>query len=144
MHLDYDPGSEAAYVQFLDEPVDATRQVDDDRILDFTADGRVLGLELLGVRGGVRLSGLPVDQGAVARLLHGAGIPVLDALEVTGALLLSPAVTTGSATFEQHAGALAVPLLMPNHPPDPFGHEMGPLSVTGPRLSVEVPCVHSS
>ena len=78
MNVEYEPGSDAAYVQFLDAPVAYTQMIDDGRILDYAASGAVLGLELLGIKGGVRLSGLPIDRAAVAAALGSVGVPVLD------------------------------------------------------------------
>ncbi len=97
MNVEYTPGSQLAYVLFRDEPVGYTRMIDDDRLLDYTTTGDIIGLELLGVLGGVRLADLPVNRAAVARALRAVGIPVLDEPEMSSSLSRPGVVTVGVA-----------------------------------------------
>jgi len=97
MNVEYTPDSQLAYVLFLDEPVGYTRMIDDDRLLDYTAAGDIIGLELLGVLGGVRLAGLPINPAPVASALRAVGISVLDEPEMSAGLSRPSSVTIGVA-----------------------------------------------
>ena len=55
----YDEGADALYVQLNDLPAAKTTPVDDLRLIDYSADGRVVGVEFLQVSGGIDLSALP-------------------------------------------------------------------------------------
>lgn len=69
MRLDYDPAVDAAYISLRDHThVERTEPLDDDRLVDYVGDEPV-GVELLNVRLGVNLVGLPQVE-VVARLLH--------------------------------------------------------------------------
>jgi uncharacterized protein YuzE len=57
--IDYSPESDAIYVALTDRLVSRQRHLDDYRILDLAEDGSIVGVELLGVSGGVDLTGLP-------------------------------------------------------------------------------------
>lgn len=47
----YDPAADAAYITLADEPVAQVRELSDVCVLDLSADGRVVGIELLSVFG---------------------------------------------------------------------------------------------
>ncbi len=47
MKLDYDKKVDALYLQFLNEKASETEEVEPGIIVDFTKDGRVLGIEIL-------------------------------------------------------------------------------------------------
>ena len=47
MKLDYDKEVDALYIQFLNEKASETEEVEPGIIVDFTKDGRVLGIEIL-------------------------------------------------------------------------------------------------
>ena len=49
MKLDYDKEVDALYIQFLNEKASETEEVEPGIIVDFTKDGRVLGIEILNV-----------------------------------------------------------------------------------------------
>ena len=68
-YAEYDPGSDAVYVQLSDARVTSSSPLDDWRILDRSASGSVVGVEFLGVSGGVDLSGVPNEQ-LVERLIE--------------------------------------------------------------------------
>jgi uncharacterized protein YuzE len=58
-HATYDPGADALYVYLMNMKVERSTSLDDLRIIDYSADGRVIGVEFLGVSGGVDLSDIP-------------------------------------------------------------------------------------
>jgi uncharacterized protein YuzE len=58
-HAVYDQESDAIYVLLTDGEVERSTQLDDFRIIDHSADGAVIGVEFLGVGGGVDLSDIP-------------------------------------------------------------------------------------
>ena len=85
MHVEYDRQADAVAVSLSDQPSTFTRVVDDLRLIDYDAQGKLVGLEFLGASGGVRLGGLPLyangdDSAELARLLRDAGVPVVDDL----------------------------------------------------------------
>ncbi len=49
MKIDYDKEVDALYIQFLNEKASETEEVEPGIIVDFTKDGRVLGIEILNV-----------------------------------------------------------------------------------------------
>ncbi len=59
MRVEYDQAADAAYFAFSD--ADPARQVkiDDARVIDFAADGSLVGVEILSPSRGVDLDGLP-------------------------------------------------------------------------------------
>lgn len=59
MRVTYDPDADAAYVSFSSAVSDHQVPVDDSRILDYTADDVLVGIEILSPSGGVDLRGLP-------------------------------------------------------------------------------------
>ena len=61
-HAAHSPDSDAIYVQLIDAEVKRSRTLDDFRLIDYSADGRVVGIEFLGVGGGVDLSDVPYSQ----------------------------------------------------------------------------------
>jgi len=55
----YDPEADAVYVRLIDSPVDQTRPLDDLRLIDYSADGAVVGVEFLEASEGIDLSDVP-------------------------------------------------------------------------------------
>ena len=49
MKIEYDKDVDALYFQFLNEKASETEEVEPGIIVDFTKDGRVLGIEILNV-----------------------------------------------------------------------------------------------
>jgi YD repeat-containing protein len=76
MMLEYDPTADAAYVELSGRPVDRTDELDQDRMVDYDADGRVVGYEFLNVSRGVELRDLP-HRDELAGLFEGRNIRVL-------------------------------------------------------------------
>lgn len=60
--IDYSPESDAVYVTITDKPVSKQHFLDDYRIIDLAEDGSVVGVEFLGVSGGIDLTGLPNQE----------------------------------------------------------------------------------
>jgi uncharacterized protein YuzE len=74
--LEYDEEGDLAYVYLSASEFSArTEHLDDLRLIDFTDTGEVMGVEFIGVRGGVDLSGVPQPE-TVQRLLEQHGIAV--------------------------------------------------------------------
>ena len=76
MHLEHDPEVNAVYIYLLDLPQAYTEELDDSRILDYAADDKPIGIELLNVQHGIILDGLP-EREAVEKLLKEHGLKVL-------------------------------------------------------------------
>ena len=70
--IDYSPESDAVYVTLTDKPASRQKFLDDYRIVDLAEDGSVVGVEFLGVSGGIDLTDLPEQD-----LLRRAVGPVL-------------------------------------------------------------------
>jgi uncharacterized protein YuzE len=58
-HATYDPDADAIYVYLTSAEVERSTSLDDLRIIDYSVDGRVVGLEFLGVSAGIDLSDIP-------------------------------------------------------------------------------------
>lgn len=50
MKIRYDPNADAMYIKLSDEEVKKTRKVDNNTILDYDKNGKVIGIELLFVK----------------------------------------------------------------------------------------------
>lgn len=70
MHVQYDSEADAVYVR-LREPIGElkSRPVDDARIVDYDAEGQVVGVELLDASHGIDLEGLP-EADAIAEAIR--------------------------------------------------------------------------
>lgn len=55
----YDPEADALYVRLGEGSAEKQTYMGDYRILDYSKDGRVLGVEFLGAREGIDLQDLP-------------------------------------------------------------------------------------
>ncbi len=58
----YDPDANAAYIRFSPEPVEESEEVSDGIVLDYDAEGRIVGMEVLDAR--THLSPDLLDQAA--------------------------------------------------------------------------------
>ena len=76
MRLEYDPDVHAVYIYLRELPYAFGENLDDSRRVDFAADHKPIGIELLNVHLGVDLGYLP-EQEAVTRLLQQHGIKIL-------------------------------------------------------------------
>jgi uncharacterized protein YuzE len=60
VQFEHDHDADAAYVQINSaEKVTRTKQLDPNRMVDYGADGTIVGIEFLNVSSGVDLTGLP-------------------------------------------------------------------------------------
>lgn len=72
---EYDREADAIYVYLRDNPVSNSVPIDDCRIIDYSADGGVIGIEFLGVSGGVDLADIP-RRPTVERLIGELGLDI--------------------------------------------------------------------
>lgn len=75
MQVMYDPEADAAYVSFSRARPDHQVPLDDSRILDYSADDVLVGIEILSPSLGVDLRGLP-RASEVASAVRGLGFSV--------------------------------------------------------------------
>jgi uncharacterized protein YuzE len=59
MTVDLDKKADAAYAHIADRPVASSKELDPQRIVDYDAEGEIVGIEFLAVRRGVDLHELP-------------------------------------------------------------------------------------
>ncbi|MFN8533866.1 MAG: DUF2283 domain-containing protein [Dehalococcoidia bacterium] len=78
MRVQLDSEADAVYIQLSDEPVTSTEEIDEFRFVDRDAAGAVRGVELLNVKSGLRVRGLPVAPGGLASALQDVGLLVQD------------------------------------------------------------------
>ena len=55
----FDPEADAIYVELLDDKIATTKELDSNRLIDYSEDGRATGVDLMEVSRGVKLEGLP-------------------------------------------------------------------------------------
>ena len=76
LHVESDPTADAVYIQLLNEPIGYTKELDDNRLVDYTMNpGKPVGVDLLAVSEGVKLEGLPEVE-SVEKILVGLGVKV--------------------------------------------------------------------
>lgn len=75
VEFEYSQSADAVYIRLSSLPYAYGRDLDDDRRVDYAANGDVIGVELLGVSEGVRLDDLPQRE-TVERVLAEHRIPV--------------------------------------------------------------------
>lgn len=74
--MTYNKDADAAYIYLREGlPVAQTKNLDGVRLIDYAEDASPVGIELLDVREGVNLDGLP-ERDAIERLLAEHHIPV--------------------------------------------------------------------
>jgi uncharacterized protein YuzE len=74
--VSYDPEADVLYVSLSDhESVDHSTALDDIRIIDYSADGAVMGIEFINASAGVDLNDVPFQQ-RVERLIGESGLPI--------------------------------------------------------------------
>jgi uncharacterized protein YuzE len=57
--ISYSEREDIVYIQLSDHEVASTQAIDDLRIVDYDADGLVVGVDLIGASGGLGLRDLP-------------------------------------------------------------------------------------
>ena len=76
LHVESDPMADAIYIKLTNEPIGYTKELDDNRLVDYTLNpGEPVGIDLLAVSAGVKLDGLPETQ-IVKQILAGLGVKV--------------------------------------------------------------------
>jgi uncharacterized protein YuzE len=76
LHIESDPIADAVYIQLSDDPIGYTKELDDNRLIDYTMNpGKPVGIDLLSVSKGVKLNDLPDSEG-VKKILKGLGLKV--------------------------------------------------------------------
>lgn len=73
-HVTYDEDADALYVQLSDATVDHSTSVDDIRIIDYSDDGAVVGIEFVNASSGIALTELPLSR-TVEQLIGESGLP---------------------------------------------------------------------
>jgi uncharacterized protein YuzE len=71
MRLDYDAANDSLYIDLLERPSVESREIADGVVLDFDADGQLVGIDIDHASRRVELQrvvlgSLPVDEGGVA------------------------------------------------------------------------------
>ncbi len=74
-YAEYDADADAIYVQLLDAPVTRSKGLDDLRNIDYSNEGGIAGVELLGVGGGVDLLDVP-HRHKVEELINELGLGI--------------------------------------------------------------------
>ncbi|MBI2911192.1 MAG: DUF2283 domain-containing protein [Chloroflexi bacterium] len=69
MKLEHDEAADAVYIQFSDQAFHHMESLDDNRHIDYAADGSVIGVEILYPSRGVAVEDLPRAE-AIADLLR--------------------------------------------------------------------------
>lgn len=75
VQFEHSETAEAIYIRLRDLPYAYGKDLDDDRRVDYAANGEVVGVELLGVREGVHTDDLP-QRDAIIRALEAHKIPL--------------------------------------------------------------------
>ncbi len=76
LHVDSDPVVDAIYIQLDNEPIGYTKELDDNRLIDYSMNPRKpVGVDLLAVSEGVKLNGLP-EVDTIKTLLEALGVRV--------------------------------------------------------------------
>lgn len=58
----FDAEADCLYVRLSAKPVAKSQSLDDLRLVDYAADESVVGVEFIGVGGGIDLSGIPSQE----------------------------------------------------------------------------------
>ena len=78
--VEVDQAADALYVYLADAPVASTRDFGDLCNVDYDVEHQVVGVELIGIAGGISLSGVPEARRVEAALLaHGLGDRIIEA-----------------------------------------------------------------
>lgn len=59
MRFNFYPDADALYVEFDESPYHHSKELDEDRVIHYADDGRVIGVKFLGVGDGVFLADVP-------------------------------------------------------------------------------------
>jgi len=76
LRVESDPIADAVYIALSDEPIGYTKELDDNRLVDYTMNpGKPVGIDLLAVSAGVNLANLPEAE-TVKRVLEAINVNV--------------------------------------------------------------------
>ena len=75
MKSKYDAEADAIYIYLSDKPYAYGKDLDDERRVDYASDNTPIGVELLCVRKGVNVDGLP-QMDEIAKTISSQGIKV--------------------------------------------------------------------
>jgi len=74
LQVESDIKADAIYIQLADEPIGYTKELDDNRLIDYSMNPEEpVGIDLLAVSEGVKLNDLP-EVKIVERILKGLGV----------------------------------------------------------------------
>jgi hypothetical protein len=78
LNIETDSEADAIYIQLSDEPIGYSEELDVNRVIDYTLNpGKPVGIDLLCVSQGVKLSGLPEVSG-IEDILESLGIKIVN------------------------------------------------------------------
>ena len=73
--VSFDADADVLYVELQRGSATRTVSVDDLRLIDYSADGAVIGVEFIGASGGVDLRDLPFRQ-TIEKAIGDSGLPI--------------------------------------------------------------------
>lgn len=77
LNVEADAMADAVYIKVSDDPVGYSKELDVNRVIDYTINpGTLVGIDLLCVSQGVKLTGLPAVDG-LKEVLEGLGIKII-------------------------------------------------------------------
>ena len=68
-----DPQADTVYIQFSDSPVSYTKELDENRFVDYASDDTAVGVEFLAVSEGVDADDIPQSE-QVSQIIAGLGL----------------------------------------------------------------------
>lgn len=79
LQIETNTKADAMYIKLLDEPIGYSQELDANRVIDYTLNpGKPVGIDLLAVSRGVKITGLPEVKGVdLEKLLTSLGIKVI-------------------------------------------------------------------
>lgn len=76
LRIETDPKADAVYIHLNDLPIAYTKELDDNRYIDYAHDGSPVGVSLLSVSDGVDVEDLP-SEGKIRKALDGLELKIL-------------------------------------------------------------------
>ena len=71
----YDEDADVLYVRLTEDPVAKTETLDDLRLIDYSSDGAVIGIEFIDASPGIDLRDVPFRH-KVEQLIGDSGLPI--------------------------------------------------------------------
>jgi len=91
----FDPEAGSAYIYVGSGSVASTREVDEDRLVDLTSTGEVVGIEFLNAGKGIYVQGLSVPAALLGFRVRQLGLAVLDYAPTVSRLTVADVHTHG-------------------------------------------------